>query len=194
MIKKLAVASLMTSLALSSVAALAVDAASVPEVKRTQLGLYLSAAEAYEMASRDKVLFLDVRTRAEVNFLGMATVTDANIPYMEIDNMYSWDEKKGVFKMEPNSGFVTEVQDRMKQKGLDANGKIIVMCRSGDRSAKAVDLLAKVGFKNVYSVVDGYEGDVAKDGERKGQRVVNGWKNSNLPWSYSLSKQKMSFQ
>lgn len=188
---KLALATLITGTALAAPAALAIDASQVPEIKRSQLGLYLTAAEAYEMANQEKLLFIDVRTRAEVNFLGMPTVADANIPYMEMDNMYSWDEKKGVFKLEPNSDFVTEVQGRLKQKGLDQNSKIIVMCRSGDRSVKAVDLLAKVGYKNVYSVVDGYEGDVAKDGERKGQRVVNGWKNSNLPWSYSLTKQKM---
>jgi rhodanese-related sulfurtransferase len=174
--------------------ALAFDSAKVPEVKRTQVGLYLSSAEAYDLASKEKLLFLDVRTRAEVNFLGMPTVADANVPYMEIDSMYSWDEKKGVFKLEPNSGFVTEVQDRLQQKGLDQNAKIIVMCRSGDRSAKAVDLLAKIGFKNIYSVVDGYEGDVAKDGDHKGQRVVNGWRNSNLPWTYSLAKDKMYLQ
>ena len=26
------------------------------------------------------------------------------------------------------------------------------------------------------------KGDKAKEGNHKGQRVVNGWKNSNLPW------------
>ena len=185
---------LVAACAVTANAALAFDAAKVPEVKRTQIALYLSSAEAYEVASKEKVLFIDVRTRAEVNFLGMPTVADANVPYMEIDNMYSWDEKKGVFRLEPNSGFVTEVQDRLKQKGLDQNAKIIVMCRSGDRSAKAVDLLAKIGLKNVYSVIDGYEGDVAKNGDHKGQRVVNGWRNSNLPWTYSLAKDKMYFQ
>ena len=191
---KLAAISLMSLLSFSTTAALAVDAASVPELKRTQLGLYLTSAEAYEVASKEKVLFLDVRTRAEVNFLGIPTVADANIPYMEMDSMYSWDEKKGVFKLEPNSGFMTEVQQRIKQKGMDTNSKIIVMCRSGDRSAKAADLLAKSCYKNVYSVVDGYEGDVAKEGDHKGQRAVNGWRNANLPWTYSLTKEKMYFQ
>jgi rhodanese-related sulfurtransferase len=192
--KKLTLVSLTAYLTLAATSALAIDASAVPEIKRTQIGMYLTSAEAYEMALREKLLFIDVRTRAEVNFLGMPTVADANIPYMELDNMYSWDEKKGVFKMEPNSGFVTEVQDRLKQKGLAPNGKIVVMCRSGDRSAKAVDLLAKAGYQNVYSVIDGYEGDVAKEGDHKGQRVVNGWRNGNLPWSYSLPKDKMYFQ
>ena len=188
---KLAALSLLTLLTLSTTVAVAINAASVPELKRTQLGLYLTSAEAHEAATKEKLLFVDVRTRAEVNFLGIPTVADANIPYLEMDNMYSWDEKKGVFKLEPNSGFMTEIEQRLKQKGLDSNAKIIVMCRSGDRSAKAADLLAKSGYKNVYSVVDGYEGDVAKEGDRKGQRAVNGWRNANLPWTYSLTKEKM---
>ena len=188
---KLAAISMLTLLTLSTTVAVAINAASVPEIKRTQLGLYLTSAEAHEAATKEKLLFVDVRTRAEVNFLGIPTVADANIPYMEMDNMYLWDEKKGVFKLEQNSGFMTEIEQRLKQKGLDSNAKIIVMCRSGDRSAKAADLLAKSGYKNVYSVVDGYEGDVAKEGDRKGQRAVNGWRNANLPWTYSLTKEKM---
>ena len=97
--------------------------------------------------------------------------------------MYSWDEKKGVFKMDPNSNFTTELEQRLEKKELTKDSKVILICRSGDRSAKAADLLAKVGYKKVYSVVDGYEGDQAKDGPQKGQRVVNGWRNTNLPWT-----------
>lgn len=93
-------------------AVFAVNATDLPEVKRTQLGLYLDSSEAYEVAQKEKLLFIDVRTRAEVNFLGMPTVADANIPYMELDRMYAWDEKKGVFKLDPNSDFVSEVQKR----------------------------------------------------------------------------------
>ena len=68
------------------------------------------------------------------------------------------------------------------------------MCRSGSRSSKAADLLADLGYKRVISVIDGYEGDKAKEGKFKGQRVVNGWKNNGLPWSYKLDKSKMYVQ
>lgn len=188
--KKLAVMSLGLA-ALFSISAHAVDPAKVPEKKRTTLNLYLTAADAYQVAQAEKVLFVDVRTRAEVSFVGMPTVADVNIPYMEIDNFYGWDEKKANFKMEPNSGFVTAVEERLASKGLDKNAKIIVMCRSGDRSSGAASLLAKAGYKNVWSVVDGFEGDVAKDGPDAGKRAVNGWKNAKLPWTYSLAKDKM---
>ena len=45
----------------------------------------------------------------------------------------------------------------------------------------------------MYSVAEGVEGDTAKDGAKAGQRVVNGWKNANLPWTYKLDKAKMYF-
>lgn len=64
------------------------------------------------------------------------------------------------------------------------------MCRSGDRSAKAADLLAKSGYTNVWSAIEGFEGDKAKDGPNKGKLTVNGWKNANLPWTYELDKTK----
>ena len=188
--KKLAVMSVGLA-TLFSVAAHAVDPAKVPEKKRTTLNLYLTAADAYQVAQQEKVLFIDVRTRAEVSFVGMPTVADANIPYMEIDNFYGWDEKKANFKLEPNSGFVNAIEDRLASKGLDKNARIIVMCRSGDRSSGAANLLAKAGYKNVWSVIDGFEGDVAKDGPDAGKRAVNGWKNAKLPWTYSLAKDKM---
>jgi rhodanese-related sulfurtransferase len=110
---------------------------------------------------------------------------------MELDQFYAWDEKKSSYKLDVNSAFMTELSNRLEQKGMDKDGKIIVMCRSGDRSAAAANFLAKAGFKNVYSVVDGFEGDLANDGPNKGQRVVNGWRNNKLPWSYTLAKTKM---
>lgn len=183
------IVSLVLALTLAPVFAAPPD--QVPEKKRTKLGLYLTAPEAYALTQKEKVLFIDVRTRAEVGFLGMPTVADANIPYMETDEWYSWDDKKGTFKLDVNSNFMPEIEKRLLEKAMSTNDKIIVMCRSGDRSAKAADLLAKAGYTNVYTVIDGYEGDVAKEGPNKGKRAVNGWRNSDLPWSYQLVKSKM---
>ena len=62
----------------------AVESNTLPKKKQTKLGLYLTAKEAHKIISKNpsKVLFVDIRTRAEINFLGMPTVADANIPYM----------------------------------------------------------------------------------------------------------------
>lgn len=180
-------------LLMASGAAHAFDAASVPPVKRTKLGQYLSSQEAAKFMDQNtsKALFLDVRTPAEVNFVGMPQQADANVPYMREPDFVAWDEAKGTFKLEPNPDFIPEVRRRLAAKGLKPTDAVVLICRSGDRSAAAANLLAEAGFKNVYSVVDGFEGDLAKDGPRTGQRAVNGWKNAGLPWSYKLDKAKM---
>lgn len=171
------------------------DAAKVPQVKQTQANLYLDAPEAYALKQKlgDKAYFVDVRTRYEVAYLGMPTVADANIPYVEHPDDAPWDDKAGRFKLDVNSDFAAELERRLTAKGMGKNDTVILMCRSGDRSARAANLLSQLGYTKVYSVIDGFEGDLAKEGPKAGQRVVNGWKNAGLPWSYQLDKSKLYF-
>jgi rhodanese-related sulfurtransferase len=180
-------------LLMASTVAHAFDAASVPEPKRTKVGQYLSSQEAAKFMdqNKSKALFLDVRTPSEVMFLGMPMQADANVPYMREPDFPAWDGAKATLKLEPNPDFIPEVRRRLTGKGLKPGDAIVLICRSGDRSAAAANLLAEAGFKNVYSVVDGYEGDLAPEGPKAGQRIVNGWKNAGLPWSYRLDKTKM---
>src|ERR1700759_1065268 len=178
---------------MASGAAHAFDAAGGPGIKRTQLGLSLSAPEASKFVDQNaaKALFLDIRTPAEIAFLGMPAQADANVPYMKEPDFPGWDNAKATLKLELNPDFLPEVRRRLTAKSLKPTDTIVLICRSGDRSAAAANLLAEAGFKNVYTVVDGYEGDLAKDGPKAGQRAVNGWKNAGLPWSYRLDKAKM---
>ncbi|TDM05483.1 MAG: sulfurtransferase [Ideonella sp. MAG2] len=172
----------------------AVDAASLPEAKRTKAGHYLDAKEVpAAMASaggNSKVLFLDLRTRAEAMYVGMPEGVDALVPFVEHQElMTDWDDKRSTYKLEPLQDFVPEVMRRLQAKGLSKDSTVILLCRSGDRSSKGADRLATEGFTKVYSVVDGFEGDMSKDGRRS----MNGWKNAGLPWSYKLDKSKMYF-
>lgn len=169
-----------------------IDPASVPAAKQTISKNYLTAKEAATMKQSmgGKALFVDVRTQAELEYVGAADMIDAQIPYM-MDDYTAWDDKKAKYTMSPNSGFLSKMSDATAKAGLDKSSTVIVMCRSGDRSARAADLLTQSGYTKVYSVVEGFEGDQAKDGDHKGQRVVNGWKNAGLPWSYNLNKNKM---
>ena len=177
----------------ASQSAFAVKSADLPKKKRTSLELYMTPVDAYEFLKEkgDKTLFLDVRTRTEVNFLGMPTIADANVPYMVMNEWYAWNAKKNSFKMEVNSDFADSVAKRMQEKGLSKSDPVILTCRSGSRSAKAADLLASLGYTNVYTIVSGFEGDKVKEGPLKGQRAKNGWKNSDLPWTYKLQVAKM---
>ena len=173
-------------------AAQKIDSSRVPEEYRTQQGLYLYPKQAHQFvrAQKGKVLFIDVRTRAEAQFLGMATPVDALVPYVEFqDFMTDWDETRGFYKLEPFNDFVPEVARRLQEKGLSKSDPIVLMCRSGERSSRAADLLAQSGYTRVYTVVYGFEGELSDAGRRN----INGWKNAGLPWSYELDKKKMYF-
>lgn len=156
-------------------------------MKQTTLGLYLTAREAYEKwkAAPDKVTILDVRTPEEFLFIGHADMA-WNIPVAA--QLYKWDADKKQFPMQPLTDFVARVE-----KVARPDHTLLVMCRSGGRSAMAVNLLAAAGFKNVYNIIDGMEGDVVKDPDSvfRGQRMVNGWKNAGLPWTYDVDPARM---
>jgi rhodanese-related sulfurtransferase len=171
-------------------AALAADPASVPAPKRTPAGLYLTAVEAAAMKreSGDHVLFVDVRSRAEAMFVGMAELVDALVPFSELpERGAQWDESRGAWQLADNPRFLAELDARVAEQGLDHASPVIFMCRSGDRSARAVATAFAAGYVRAFSVVDGFEGDVSP----AGRRDVNGWKNSGLPWSYRLEASKL---
>ena len=158
-----------------------------PLKKQTELGLYVSATEAREMLADPQVVFLDVRTRAEVMFVGIPRRVDVHIPLMELPAFAEFDPEKGGYRLQPNPDFEDAFLAWAKAHGVTAERPIIVMCRSGSRSAQAANLLYDLGYENVWTMVDGFEGDKARNGPMKGLRVVNGWKNSGLPWGYGLS-------
>jgi rhodanese-related sulfurtransferase len=173
----------------------AVDPASVAEPKRTKAGRYLMAADVpafiQAQGGAGRVLFLDLRTRAEAMYVGMATGIDALVPFVEHQElMTDWDAQRGIYRLEPLQDFVPEANRRLAQKGLAKTDTVILICRSGDRSSRGANRLADDGYTQVWSVVDGFEGDMGTDGRRS----VNGWKNAGLPWSYKLERDRMYFQ
>ncbi|RBW60876.1 sulfurtransferase [Phaeobacter gallaeciensis] len=156
----------------------------IPKGKQTVLGLYVTAREAYEMwrADPDKVFILDVRTPEEYGFVGHAEKA-RNIPLGFVK--HRWDDAKNAPVFEPNSRFIESVQQHYKH-----GDTILVTCRSGGRAAAAVDAMAAIGFRAVYNIVDGMEGDMEKDPSSVfcGQRMKNGWKNAGAPWTYKLNR------
>jgi rhodanese-related sulfurtransferase len=163
------------------------SAVNVPQAKRTELGLYVTAVEAYRQWKADPngVTIIDVRTPEEYIFLGHPAMA-WNIPFKFIQHKWDAETKRPV--MTTNADFVAQVK-RVAQPA----DTLLVTCRSGQRSAPAANLLARAGFTKVYSVVDGFEGDKVKDPESvfNGQRMKNGWKNSGLPWTYDLDPNLM---
>ena len=168
------------------------DFSKLPEKKQTPQALYVNAIQAHQIKMQDpeNVFLVDVRTQGEIEFLGIADIADVNIPYM-FNDLSEWDTKKYRYLKEANSNFSITLREKLEIAGLDKNNTILLMCRSGTRSSKAANLLYQLGYTKAYTVVDGFEGDKVKAGPHKGQRLVNGWKNANLPWSYKPTEQKV---
>jgi rhodanese-related sulfurtransferase len=159
----------------------------LPKEKQTTLGLYVTAKEAYEKwkANPGEVKILDVRTPEEYIFVGHPAMA-WNIPLSL--QTYQWDAEKKHFAMKSNPDFLKQVKEVFQTDDI-----ILVTCRSGNRSATAVNQLAAAGFKNVYSITDGMEGDVVNDPESvfTGMRLKNGWKNSGIPYIYKIDPKLM---
>lgn len=158
----------------------------VPEKKRTTLGHYVTAEEAYKMwkSKPEKVHILDVRTPEEYVFVGHAEMA-RNIPLLFVK--HEWNHETNQFAVEPNPDFIAEVK-----RLFAPTDTLLVMCRSGGRSAMAINALAKAGFVNVFNIIDGMEGDKVDEPGTKhhGKRMKNGWKNCGAPWTYDVNPEQ----
>lgn len=152
--------------------------------KHTKFGLYVTAVEAYEMwrAAPAAVSIVDIRTPEEYDFLGHPTMA-ANVPSMLWAGVY--DPAKKAYPLAANPKFVELMKQRYKT--TDA---LVLMCRSGHRSAAAAAKLAEAGFTKVYNMVDGFEGDKIADKASPdfGKRLKDGWRNSKAPWTQDLDE------
>ena len=75
---------------------------------------------------------------------------------------------------EVNPHFVGQVK-----KVASMNRPVVLICRSGQRSAAAGIELERAGFTEVYNVLEGFEGPLDDDHHRG---TVGGWRKEGLPW------------
>jgi len=62
---------------------------------------------------------------------------------------------------------------------LSKDAVILLLCRSGKRSAAAAEAATAAGFKNVFNVREGFEGDLDENQQRG---ASGGWRQRGLPW------------
>lgn len=192
------VPSMVSALVLFAQPASAIDKSEVEKRYHTRFDLYLTAREAHDLKTSrpDEVLFVDVRSRQEVHYTGIADQVDANIPY-RMDTL-NWRTKKdgvqGTYRTKLNPDFADAVVNALRSRKLDRKSPVILMCGAASRATFATYALYKAGFEQVYIQVEGFEGVKATSGEHEGKRsVVAGWKYEGLPWSYDLLTEKMYF-
>jgi rhodanese-related sulfurtransferase len=156
-------------------------------LKHTPQGKYIIAKELYQrwFADPKSITIVDVRIPEEYVYIGHPAMA-INIPFSVWTGKY--DPDKRTVALAENPEFVAEIQKIVKPSDT-----LYLICRSGDRAAAAAVVLNKHGYKNVYNVVDGFEGDFVTDPESyfEGKRMRNGWKNSGAPWTYGLDPKLM---
>ena len=102
-----------------------------------------------------------VRTAEERKFVG-------HVP----DSLHvAWATGTGMTR---NPRFVKELEAKV---GKDA--VVLLLCRSGKRSAAAAEAAARAGFSAVFNVLEGFEGELDADTRRGG---LDGWRFHGLPW------------
>ncbi len=122
--------------------------------------------EAVELLRQDPMARLvDVRTRAELDWVGRPLVGDGQ--YLHIE----WTRYPGGV---PNAGFIDELREAVPQ-----DAPVLFLCRSAARSKLAAVAAAQAGFTRALDVLEGFEGGKDKDGHRK---TVDGWCHRRLPW------------
>jgi rhodanese-related sulfurtransferase len=124
----------------------------------------LTPEEAWAKLEQGAIL-VDVRTEGEWAHIGIpdTKATDNDPLFIQ------WTFPGGI----PNPDFIT---DLTQQAPEDNSTELVFICRSGQRSISAAIAATRAGFTS-YNVLEGFEGDP----DRYGERTVNGWKNRGLP-------------
>ncbi|WP_068637887.1 rhodanese-like domain-containing protein [Thauera butanivorans] len=122
----------------------------------------VTPTEAWELVSAGEAVLVDVRSGEERKFVG-------HVP----ESLFvPWATGTSLTR---NPRFVRDLESKT---GKDA--VVLLLCRSGKRSAQAAEAAARAGFKHVFNIREGFEGDL-DDQQRRGS--FNGWRHAGLPWA-----------
>jgi len=132
----------------------------------------LTPNQSYEFLRKNThAMLIDCRSSMEFLFVGHP-VGAIHIAWIDEP---TWD-------INPN--FVAEVrrviQGRISISNPQADDNpVLLICRSGKRSLDAGKVLLQAGFRAVYSVFEGFEGDL---NEKHQRGMLGGWRFYGLPW------------
>jgi rhodanese-related sulfurtransferase len=123
---------------------------------------HLEPKEAYAfLQAHPDAVFIDCRSEVEYLFVGHP-IGAMLLPWSDAPD---W---------EINPQFVAQVK-----KAASADQPVVLICRSGNRSVDAGRALEEAGFKRVYNVLHGFEGELDEHHHRN---CRSGWRYDGLPW------------
>jgi len=121
----------------------------------------VSPAQAWELFSHGQAQLVDVRSAEERKFVG----------HVPGSSHIAWATGTSLTR---NPRFLRELESKFGKDAL-----LLLLCRSGRRSALAAETATKAGFGNVFNVLEGFEGDRNAD-QQRGR--TDGWRFQGLPW------------
>jgi rhodanese-related sulfurtransferase len=117
--------------------------------------------EAWALVQSDQAVLVDVRTAEERKFVGQVPGS-VHVPWATGTSLTR------------NPRFVRELEAKVGK-----NDVVLLLCRSGKRSALAAEAAAKAGFSTVFNVLEGFEGELNQAQQRGSS---DGWRLRGLPW------------
>lgn len=131
----------------------------------------ISPQDAWQLIQDDsRTVLIDVRSDMEYLFVGHAK---GSIHVSWIDAP-EW---------RVNANFGTEVRKVMlggiSRDDTHPCAPVVLICRSGKRSLEAGEELIRQGFRDVYNIDEGFEGNLDEDHHRS---TLGGWRYRGLPW------------
>lgn len=122
----------------------------------------VSPPDAWSLVSTGQAVLVDVRSNEERVFVGYVPGS-VHVP---------WASGTALTR---NPRFARELEAKLGGK----DKVVLLLCRSGKRSALAAEAAVKAGIALVFNVSEGFEGDL-DDHRQRGH--VNGWRRHGLPW------------
>jgi rhodanese-related sulfurtransferase len=133
-----------------------------PDASALVIPTIVTPQEAWSLFSAGQAVLVDVRTPEELKFVGHVPGT-LNVPWATGTNLTR------------NPRFVRELEAKVPDKAR----RLLLLCRSGKRSALAQDAARKAGFTAVSNISEGFEGELDTNVQRGRQ---DGWRFRGLPW------------
>jgi rhodanese-related sulfurtransferase len=117
--------------------------------------------DAWSLAQAGGAILVDVRSAEERKFVGQVPGTVH----------VAWSSGTSLTR---NPRFVRELEAKVRK-----DEPVLLLCRSGKRSALAAEAAAKAGFAYAFNVREGFEGEL-DEAQHRGKG--DGWRFRGLPW------------
>ncbi|TBU93549.1 rhodanese-like domain-containing protein [Stutzerimonas kirkiae] len=117
--------------------------------------------EAWALVESGAATLVDVRTAEELKYVG----------HVPGSLHVAWQTGPAMIK---NPRFLRELENKAGKDRV-----LVLLCRSGKRSAAAASAATAAGFEHVFNVLEGFEGDL--DAQRQ-RGDSGGWRHWELPW------------